>query len=97
MSNIKRVLEKHLSDSSSIQGVLDDLVYSMVLNALIGEMKAVAIEEKQGLTKYKSGSEERKLGESEIIKLKALIADLETVKIPATGDVKDVIRKRYMK
>ena len=97
MSNIKQVLEKHLSNPSPIQGVLDDLVYSMVLGALIGEMKEVIIEERQGLTKYEIDSEERKLGESEITKLRALIIDLEIVKISATGDVKDVIRRRYMK
>lgn len=96
MSEIKKVIKKHVANPVSLIGILDDLVYSMVLGVLIGEMKVVLEEEKQGIEKLQD-SDSFKIGKKEVKKLEALINDLEKANIPASMDVKDIIRQRYMK
>jgi len=97
MSKIKNVIKKRVANPASLIGVLDDLVYSMVLGVLIGEMKEVLKEEEQGLKQIKDDKEALKVGEKDIEKLETLIVDLEAVKIPATMNIKDTIRQRYMR
>lgn len=97
MSKIEKILESHLGNSSIILGVLHDLTYSMVLGALIGEMKEVAKEERIGLKEIRHDKEATKIGINEVKKLEALIVDLEKVRIPAAMDIKDMIRMRYMR
>lgn len=97
MSEIEKILEKHLGKPSIFLGVLNDLVYSMVLGVLIGEMKEVMKEEEEGLKQLKSDEEALIVGLQELKKLENLIIDLEEVAIPASMNIKNVIRQRYMK
>lgn len=97
MSEIEKILEKHLGTPSIFLGVLNDLVYSMVLGVLIGEMKEVIKEEEDGLKGLKSDEEALIVGLQELKKLENLIIDLEKVAIPASMNIKNVIRQRYMK
>jgi len=97
MSQIEKILEKHLGNPLSILGILDDLVYSMILGVLIGEMKEVVKEEYEGLKRLNSDKAALKAGLYELKKLENLIKDLEEANIPASMDVKEIIRQRYMK
>jgi len=97
MSDIEKVLEKHVGNSSELLGVLHDLSYSMVLGVLIGEMKEVLKEEEKGLKQVIGDLEALIIGQKEIQKLKDLIVDLEEIKNPSTTIIRDKIRTRYMK
>lgn len=98
MSLVGDVFQKHLGNPNAFQGVLDDLVYSMLLSVFIGEMEYVLKEEQEGLKSLDKDDLEAKAVATEAIsKLQALIDDLKHITTPNEKQVREVIRARYMK
>ena len=95
-SKIKQVIEKHVQNSETFIGVLNDLVYSFVLRPLIGEMETVLAEEKEGLKMLGSDVIAKEIATTEIKKLETLINELKPLVASDNTIIKRIIKNRFM-